>query len=245
MFKSIFSKLLQQFLLEFQKPMHPIPHPSKYSNSSEKPYQCNTCKKTFSQQSNLCKHQLIHFGVKPYGCDTCGKRFTQQANLIKHKRIHTGDKPFTCKVCQRQFSQNANLKKHMQLHTGEKRYRCEFCDKAFVQQANLERHRRTHTGEKPFSCEVCQKKFTQKGNLVKHEVIHYLKDNSRLASQFQTKVPSKEVLHNLIHVADLPSQSTSNDGYHKKMGAPVIVSAREGMFVKRFWLLLSRLTVFY
>lgn len=137
-------------------------------------------------------------------------------------------------MCQRQFSQNANLKKHMQLHTGEKHYRCEFCNKAFAQQANLERHRRTHTGEKPFSCDVCHKKFTQKGNLAKHEVIHYLKDSSRLSSQFHHKGPGKEIIEHLIQAADHPDQSTSNDVFNKKIGSSVIIPPREGIFVKRF-----------
>ncbi len=219
-----------------------FPNNQKYINSYEKVHQCDMCKKTFSQQSNLCKHVLIHYGLRPYGCDICGKRFTQQANLIKHKRIHTGDKPFVCKVCGRGFSQKANLKKHAQLHTGEKHFRCDFCEKAFAQLVNLDRHRRTHTGEKPYRCNVCDKKFTQSGNLAKHELIHYLKNgsnNQTWPTHPPLKVPTVKEDVPLMHN---PTELNRNDhllkldfdGYHtRKVGVPVILSPKDEMLLKR------------
>ena len=49
---------------------------------------------------------------KPYNCDICGKSFTQNYNLSKHYRMHSGETLYKCKVCGKAFHDSGNLTKH-------------------------------------------------------------------------------------------------------------------------------------
>ncbi|CAM9937525.1 unnamed protein product, partial [Chrysoparadoxa australica] len=42
------------------------------------------CDKTFPARSKRDAHERVHTGEKPFQCDTCLKRFTQRAYLKSH-----------------------------------------------------------------------------------------------------------------------------------------------------------------
>ncbi|XP_013144426.1 PREDICTED: zinc finger protein 33A-like [Papilio polytes] len=47
--------------------------------------ECDDCGKMFYSKSDLEKHIRIHTGVRPYQCNLCKKSFTQKCTLTSHK----------------------------------------------------------------------------------------------------------------------------------------------------------------
>ncbi|XP_046407447.1 zinc finger protein with KRAB and SCAN domains 1-like [Ischnura elegans] len=74
-----------------------------------------------------------HTAMKPYSCNGCEKSFSQNSSLVRHIRTHTKEKPFPCYEGDKSSYQNSDLVYHIRTHPKEKPYSCNECDKSFSQ----------------------------------------------------------------------------------------------------------------
>nr|XP_060636161.1 zinc finger protein 646 [Anolis sagrei ordinatus] len=84
---------------------------------------------------------------RPFQCNLCERSYKHAGSLINHKQTHkTG--LFHCSICQKQFYNLMALKNHNRTHYETKRYRCPECPKAFRLQKQLASHQRVHRERK-------------------------------------------------------------------------------------------------
>lgn len=78
---------------------------------------CPLCPDKFLTVEALQYHiKNVNHVSKKYECDLCRRKFTQLRDMERHRRIHTGERPFTCDICNKSFSRKDNLKSHVRKH---------------------------------------------------------------------------------------------------------------------------------
>lgn len=138
------------------------------------PFECSTCRKTYSTFNGLAKHQRAAHSaskqtstaVRRYDCPRCERVYTTVGALKMHIRTHT--LPCHCPVCGKAFSRPWLLQGHMRTHTGERPFECPHCARAFADRSNLRAHLQTHVDVKRYSCRGCGKTFSRMSLLIKH-----------------------------------------------------------------------------
>ena len=76
------------------------------------------CDFSCNRKSDILIHESTHTGVEPYTCQTCEKSFPNESVLKRHKLSHTGEKNFPCKYCKKAFTLKHHLVVHERIHTG-------------------------------------------------------------------------------------------------------------------------------
>ena len=141
------------------------------THSTERPYSCTVCKKTFPRMDTLTWHErMLHTDNHP----VCKKTFSLKGTLKRHETMHNGNLPFVCSVCGKGFASKAHLIIHERSHNGQRPFICTVCGRAFMENNSLKTHvKLLHGGEKPFACSVCERSFIRKCDLNRHSITVY------------------------------------------------------------------------
>ncbi|XP_060520865.1 gastrula zinc finger protein xLCGF3.1-like [Cylas formicarius] len=145
-------------------------------HSTERPFVCVVCSKTFPHHRSLISHQVRFHVVsyaavgRQYDCDVCKTAYktpgvlqlhVERAHRKQAKATNRASKKCLCDMCGQSFSTMVHLNKHLVSHTDYRPFVCSECGRAFKHNYALTYHQRIHTGERPFRCGYCDKNFRQ------------------------------------------------------------------------------------
>ncbi|KAI5698132.1 hypothetical protein M8J75_002114 [Diaphorina citri] len=103
---------------------------------------------THRRKEHLDRHQLSHSTERPFTCGACPKTFKRNEHLARHYVTHSGEKhqerPYACAACPKTFKRNEHLARHFVTHLGEKHQVCTECGKAFYRRDHLQKHFQGH-----------------------------------------------------------------------------------------------------
>lgn len=152
---------------------HNLTEHIRRQHSTNHPFSCSQCGKTFPFEYMLKYHMTVHSKDRSYQCSVCGKTFKGPSDLRSHQDSHNLHRPFICH-CGMGFKSKGALKKHSRIHTETRQsFTCEFCNKTYVSYEGLKTHKLMHhSSERPFACSKCDLRFAYKTALKMHQKVH-------------------------------------------------------------------------
>lgn len=142
-------------------------------------YSCTSCSMTFNKPRKLQEHLKSHSTkVRLYPCKTCKRKFTTEILLTRHEIIHSdlitqikSEVKHRCLICNLTLRDKNELEDHMREHKAKldmETINCQYCNKAYTKLSNLIRHLKTHDDNKTHLCNVCHKTFAMGQDLIDH-----------------------------------------------------------------------------
>uniref|UniRef100_A0A182JWV0 Protein krueppel n=1 Tax=Anopheles christyi TaxID=43041 RepID=A0A182JWV0_9DIPT len=115
----------------------------------EMAHRCEECGRRFARACELRRHRRIyHSSEHPFQCEPCSKTFLSSQSYREHMDSHANVRRFECDICDKKFVRRRNLVNHRMSHTNERPYRCEYCDSTtFKYKSDLNRHRKDKHGQ--------------------------------------------------------------------------------------------------
>ncbi|KAI5640123.1 hypothetical protein NE865_07537 [Phthorimaea operculella] len=160
--------------LTFHHESEYMTHVKSHEAEGSTALQCNKCQRSFSNKSNLVRHQKFCAGPQSVECTICNQTCRNAKFLQSHMTVHSTEKPYECDLCGEKYKHQSALARHRLRHTEptKKQFPCSVCGKTFTGRHALELHMRIHTNCKPFTCAVCMRAFTHKYNMLRHMQRH-------------------------------------------------------------------------
>lgn len=146
----------------------------KRTHSKERPYICEYCDKSFSQNTTLKTHVVAKHTGKTVHCtyEGCDKKFARSSFLKQHiKRDHQNLRDYVCSYCEKSYKQKSHLDRHIDASHMNIRYQCNKCEKSFSKSWSLKMHLFTHSEADnfPYKCIHCKdEKFQRRDKWLKH-----------------------------------------------------------------------------
>ncbi|KAF7686260.1 hypothetical protein HF521_015622, partial [Silurus meridionalis] len=88
------------------------------NHSEERPYTCPLCCQIFARELDLHVHQCsLQQPSRKLQCDVCSRTFSNSTNLLKHNLLHNGAISHQCLQCNLSFPNNKSLHEHLNTHS--------------------------------------------------------------------------------------------------------------------------------
>ncbi|XP_072032374.1 uncharacterized protein [Amphiura filiformis] len=163
--------------------------------SEERRRQCPICRECFQDEATMEIHKDSHTSDKPYPCEQCHKSFTDLTKLIEHiKEDKTHQKPNNCPICDKVFKSSSSIPEHVISHYKIQPYSCTRCDKRFTFKTTLRAHMAWHDGK--YKCDECGQHCQSKYILKLHKESHNdAKRKEMVTSNVQSTSKSDNRIH--------------------------------------------------
>ncbi|KRZ37241.1 Zinc finger protein [Trichinella pseudospiralis] len=153
---------------------------------------------------------------KPFNCNVCGKSFSQQANLADHQNIHYGNRPFQCKQCKKTFNNRGAYYNHMRIHNDDRFYVCPLCNANFMWELSMKTHLYRHQRNGEISAKMAEKIYERTKTDVRLKK-RQLKNAAREIIENYIQKPTKTKKNaTSLPQNHQKQQTTNNDDYNSK-----------------------------